>query len=740
MEKEEGQEEKLNPEENATNNKKGKKAKKKREKEKRKQRNQISENIAKKEKEKKEKNKDKKEKKKKNKNTNSNENNEKKTETETTENPNKINEIKEENKEEDKEKVVESQVIEEESKMLLHTKQISKYLIRYLKNHDMEEYLGDQSNYGKVGLVNLGNTCYMSSAIQCLSNCELLTKYFLSTYYKREINSSSKYSSGGQIVNSYVELLEKLWKQKKKYVNPQSFHNTFGKYVSVFNDSSQHDSHEMLVYLIEKLHEDLNRNEEKKYTELSEKQDNETDVEASNRWWEIYLKRDNSIITDLFLGQYKSTLKCPFCDRVSITYDQFSSLELPLENKCFFGTSYIINEKDNTIRKTNLIFGENERFKEICDKINCQKTYKAILCRNSKMYLACLKDEHNLYEVISESHKRKDETKDRIIFYEFEKNELDNKLLFFVVPMVFKKKIDSASGGTIEEEHFLFFPKIFHYSPEEKIQKFYEDLKKYYFKYYKEKDSNFSDDKIKLRIVNNLTMCTKTRDPCDYCKTRECVSCEFKFGKDMTMGELKNTQSKARSFVMFLEIPSENFDDQNFDSIKLYDNYLNDEEDFILSNELTLENCFNSFSRCEKLDESNEWYCSKCKEHRRGYKQLEIFRFPIYLILQLKRFKNQCGIFFNSKNSTYVKFPLEGLNLNKYLVGPRNIDYIYDLISISQHYGTSFLGHYTSACKKRNDWYEFDDDSVTQTYKENLVNSNAYILVYKLRDYDKKNN
>ena len=113
---------------------------------------------------------------------------------------------------------------------------------------------------------------------------------------------------------------------------------------------------------------------------------------------------------------------------------------------------------------------------------------------------------------------------------------------------------------------------------------------------------------------------------------------------------------------------------------------------------------------------------------------MEIYRLPIYLILQLKRFKNQCGFFFNSKNSTFVRFPLENLNLNKYLVGPRNIDYIYDLISVSQHFGFSFIGHYTSVCKKGKNWYKFDDEKVYKTDKDNIVDSNAYILVYKLRD------
>ena len=616
-----------------------------------------------------------------------------------------------------------SKVIEKDSKMLLFINPISKYLIQYLKKNEMAKFTGLNTKNGLVGLLNLGNTCYMNSALQCLSNCEYLTKYFLSEYYKRELNVTSKYGSGGKIAESYANLLIKLWKETKEYINPIEFFKTFATHVKLFANSSQHDSHEMLIFLLEKLHEDLNRNKEKVYIELNEKGEDEDDITACNRWWETHQKRDNSIIMDLFSGQYKSTLRCPFCDRISITYDQFSCLELPIENKCFFGTCYVINSKENNIRKINLIFGEDEKFKDICDKINCQKTYKAILCRSSKMYLACLKNEHNLYELISQSHKEKKDLKDRIIFYEFDNDELNNKLIFFVVPVI-----------EDDNENVLFFPKIFYYEEKDTILKFYLDLKKYYHKYYNEKDGNFSDDKIKLKILNNLTACTKTRDPCDYCKSKECVSCEFKFDKNMTMGELNKTQSKKRSFVMYLEIPKDNFKNEDYSSIKLYDNYFNDEEDFILNNELTLENCINTFSRCEKLDEQNEWYCSKCKEHRRGYKQLELFRLPRYLILQLKRFKNQFGFFFNSKNSTNVKFPLENLNLNKYLVGPKNMDYIYDLISVSQHYGASFGGHYTSVCKKDKVWFKFDDESVYKISPDNIVNSAAYILLYKLRE------
>ena len=55
-----------------------------------------------------------------------------------------------------------------------------------------------------------------------------------------------------------------------------------------------------------------------------------TDVEASNIAWNKHIYRNESIICDLFHGQYKSTLICSICKRISITFDPFLMATLPI--------------------------------------------------------------------------------------------------------------------------------------------------------------------------------------------------------------------------------------------------------------------------------------------------------------------------------------------------------------------------------------------------------------------------
>lgn len=193
---------------------------------------------------------------------------------------------------------------------------------------------------GTVGLTNLGNSCYMNSALQCVRSVEELTEYFLHDKYKAELNPSNPLSHNGDVARQYGKLMHDIYEEKQSSsFTPRNFKNVIGRYGPSFSGYQQQDSQEFLLFLLDGLQEDLNRIHKKPYIEKPDSTDEMVNdpvalSKMADQCWEIYKKRNDSVITDLFAGMYKSTLVCPVCDKVSIIFDPFNNLtlQLPIQN------------------------------------------------------------------------------------------------------------------------------------------------------------------------------------------------------------------------------------------------------------------------------------------------------------------------------------------------------------------------------------------------------------------------
>uniref|UniRef100_A0A8D2ZSM7 ubiquitinyl hydrolase 1 n=1 Tax=Scophthalmus maximus TaxID=52904 RepID=A0A8D2ZSM7_SCOMX len=178
---------------------------------------------------------------------------------------------------------------------------------------------------GFTGLVNLGNTCFMNSVIQSLSNTRELRDYFHDRAFEAEINCSNPLGTGGRLAIGFAVLLRALWKGTHHAFQPSKLKAIVASKASQFTGYAQHDAQEFMAFLLDGLHEDLNRIQNKPYTETVDS-DGRMDEVVAEEAWQRHKMRNDSFIVDLFQGQFKSKL-------VSITFDPFLYLPVPLPQK-----------------------------------------------------------------------------------------------------------------------------------------------------------------------------------------------------------------------------------------------------------------------------------------------------------------------------------------------------------------------------------------------------------------------
>ena len=667
---------------------------------------------------------------------------------------------------------------------------LSIYTRRVVNVSNISKYLTEESSHGLCGGKNLGNTCFMNSSIACISNCVELTYYFLSGDYKKDINKENKLGMGGRLAKSWGSLLHQYWVEKTRVGNPAEFKKTLGDKVKMFRGFGQQDSNEFMNFFIDYLNEDLNGTTQKPYVQLESKKPDETDEECAKRFWECNLRRNDSIITDLFCGQYKSTIICPECGNINITFDPFNTLTLPLVNK---------NEEINNINDDYEYIDEFHIFyvpkysirkpvriiiKNILKNMNFIQLFKNLGNKRDFIY----KDQINqLYftnisncifkNFIEDISEIEDHINDFIFCYDVF-DELENiKIPLYFKNSQFPRMISTTEDVTLEElrkkiylslRRYIYSPLVeisenkekdiisqeinnYLHNMNIKDEKIIEMIENEYKKIF---DKDNQDEKIKRNIdnfINDLPFKIYLQ--------------ENNSNKQIIIIDKNNFYNISKKLSDLLDINSfqEAFSEklnllQNYELYVEFDiksKYLKDKEmnlnscliyksDFknvkIKKNKsqknstlnngiITLGDCINNFCRQEKLEPGNEWYCPKCKKHTLASKKMELFYLPKILIICFKRFIRES--FRWRKNEVFVDFPINNLDMGEYMIGPDKGHSKYNLFAVSQHYGSTGFGHYTAVCKNFEKWYSYNDSSVHPCSENDSRSSAAYVLFYR---------
>ncbi|XP_059494942.1 ubiquitin carboxyl-terminal hydrolase 2-like isoform X2 [Stegostoma tigrinum] len=188
-----------------------------------------------------------------------------------------------------------------------------------------------KTSQGLVGLRNLGNTCFMNSILQCLSNTRELRDYCIQNTYRRDLNNRNRTNTA--LMEEFAKLLQAMWTSSSNDpISPSEFKTQIQKYAPRFVGYNQQDAQEFLRFLLDGLHNEVNRVSVRSKA-MVEDLDHLPDDEKGRRMWKKYLEREDSRIVDHFVGQLKSSLTCSECGYCSTVFDPFWDLSLPISKK-----------------------------------------------------------------------------------------------------------------------------------------------------------------------------------------------------------------------------------------------------------------------------------------------------------------------------------------------------------------------------------------------------------------------
>ena len=460
----------------------------------------------------------------------------------------------------------------------------------------------NKSVKGKVGLKNNGNTCYMNSSLQCLSNTNDLTKYFLKKLFENDINFANKLGTHGSISSIYYDFIRKMWYGHETVISPIEI---LKKFKHNFEENKQHDAQEFLNVLLDKLHEDLNH------------------IQYNKDLPEEYkkIKEENSIIRDLFDGLFKSEITCEECKESSINIESFRFLSLPIIGskmqysfKIFYDTKLI---------NFNLEYNPNYTLKDI-------KTLAIEFLKTKVKEVVDLEivffNEKKIIEKVEEGRVKLIYNGKREIAFYHKKSRNKDDFKYFFYPL-------AESKNEKKKYCVLSYPLFFEVGKKETFKNFQtiiiERLKK----------TNFIDDKISKNNVLNFQILVGKKK-CNFCKKEETHFCEVDIQKYEKIKDVIDKLGYLGEKLSCLYATSESFNKKS--RVYLNDDLSEEDENpYTFSKYIGLKHLIRLFTNNDNLEGDNKWNCPKSKKHLKSKRKLQIYKAPNYLIIQLKRFKTE---------------------------------------------------------------------------------------------------
>ena len=254
--------------------------------------------------------------------------------------------------------------------------------------------------FHSIGLYNIGSTCYMNAPLQCLLHVSPLVSYFIHVYNQQNSNLKKLNESAptkGKISDAFFEVLKLISKEANNkssntYLNPQTtiyqnyikpmkavspeiFQKTVGKYNPQFQNLEANDSKDLILYLFQAMHQELNYwTKNKAFTGYPDQYDRNKSYQAFMWSYDVV---NFSIISDLFYGTNETTTKCQNCQKYIYNFQKFEFM--------IFGVSFYDKKEFNIYNgfddytKIDKLTGDNQYYCNNCKKLCDAEMFTKIL-------------------------------------------------------------------------------------------------------------------------------------------------------------------------------------------------------------------------------------------------------------------------------------------------------------------------------------------------------------------------
>uniref|UniRef100_A0A8C8S2Z9 ubiquitinyl hydrolase 1 n=1 Tax=Pelusios castaneus TaxID=367368 RepID=A0A8C8S2Z9_9SAUR len=588
---------------------------------------------------------------------------------------------------------------------------------------------------GAQGLKNHGNTCFMNAVVQCLSNTDLLAEFLgLDQFLYRGVP--------GEVTQQLAVLVRALWTLDYTPQLSVEFKNSVAKYGAQFRGNSQHDALEFLLWLLDRMHEDLGSSSPSQKTR------------TVGKTLVSYLSMFNLTVVSSFI--FRSCLTCPHCLKQSNTFDPFLCVSLPIPLR-----------QTRPLNVTLVFQAKSQRFHRIglaMPLFSTVATLRALVAEEGKIR----PDEVILAEVYPSGFQRSFHDKEDI-------NTITegDSIYAFQVPQPFSRGSSSRlSGRGLQPASFIavllllcntagmgqqaarFGPPLLLREDRaiswEQLQQCILGKLRYLMR--SEAQVQSMGELFRVRVASS-SMAHSYLSPQDSRPLSHPAidSRALQLGGPGGPPHVKlvvewDLITKERLFGSIQEEVV-----QDTESVRLQ------QQAHQQQHSCTLDECFQLYTKEEQLAPDDAWRCPHCQVLQQGVVKLSLWTLPDILIIHLKRF-HQAGER-RAKLSTMVWFPLCGLNMAPhvakrsqggkqahgqwaswkqlpYFPESSHLDFLYDLYAVCNHHGSMQGGHYTAYCRNSLDghWYSYDDSAVELVLEDEVCTRGAYILFYQRRN------